>query len=412
MLQERDPIITLGEDDIYSIMSDTSLGGTTTKHIDIQQDHIYNVAKFHGQTHNSELPEYNTLQHGNAANAQIDSNSVLHTYDKIDINTSKDPQKCSKVSKQLQRSTHMTDAIHKYDDVETDWTNKTMPADYEPVYHEPDYTHVDKPTGEHVLFDDETYGTHKPASKGAAVQLEVDKVEPTPHSETIATVKKEILTPDKEVEYAEPLPPNANNKAKGEREHFYRSLEDSREQMKAKKGISGVPYSNDSSNSAVKDSAVASSSDYFSEDKLAPNDEVTADAKCQTQTLTSLYDSAHAMDEVGAMLNAPMLFSIDQCEFDDPMYEGIPYSVPKQRDKNPSLSLEEKTQTMILLPEEASCIGDVNDDPELLNYDEDMNAPKYNDPVVPGYLNDINIMAMDQRDSTVNIYDTFDDPTL
>ena len=228
-------------------------------------------------------------------------------------------------------------------DEETDWTNKMMPGDYEPVYHEPNYTHVDKPTGECVLFDDATYGMHKPASKGAAVQLGADRVESMPHSETIATVKEELLTPDKEVEYAEPLPPNANNKAQdaqGKREHFYHSLEDSNEQMKAMKCISSVPYSNNSSNSAVKDSTVASSSDYFSEDKLAPKDQVTADAKCQTQTLTSLYDSAHAID---AMLNAPILFNIDQCEFHDPMYEGIPHSIPKQTDKNPSLSLEEKT---------------------------------------------------------------------
>ena len=83
---------------------------------------------------------------------------LLGAYDKIDINTSKDPQKCSKLSKQLQRSTHMTNAIRKYDDVETDWTNKMMPGDYEPVYHEPNYIHVDKPTGECVLFDDATYG--------------------------------------------------------------------------------------------------------------------------------------------------------------------------------------------------------------------------------------------------------------
>ena len=206
-------------------MSDTSLGGTTTvtMHTDTQQDHTYDATEFHSQIHNSELPEYTTLQHGNAANTQIDSNSVLGAYDEIDINTSKGPQKCSKVSKQLQRSTHMTDAIRKYDDVETDWTNNTMPADYESVYHEPNYRHVDKPTGKCVLFDDETYGMHKPVSKGAEVQLGVDRVESTPHSETIATVKEELLTPDKEVEYAEPLPPNANNKvqdAQATGEHF------------------------------------------------------------------------------------------------------------------------------------------------------------------------------------------------
>ena len=117
-LHERDPAIS-GEDNIHSIVSDTSLGGVTTKHTDTQQDHTYSAAEFHRQTHNNELPEYNTLQHGNAANTQIDSNSVLGTYNKIDLITRKDPQKCSKVSKQLQRNTHMTDAIHIYDDVET-----------------------------------------------------------------------------------------------------------------------------------------------------------------------------------------------------------------------------------------------------------------------------------------------------
>ena len=413
-LHERDPAIS-GEDNIHSIVSDTSLGGVTTKHTDTQQDHTYNAAEFHRQTHNNELPGYNTLQHGNAANTQIDNNSVLGTYNKIDIITRKDPQKCSKVSKQLQRNTHTTDAIHIYDDVETDWTNKTTPADYEPVYHESNYRHVNKPTGEYVLFDDETYGTHKPASKGAAVKLGVDRIESTHHSETTAAVKEETSTSDKEVEYAEPLPSNVNSghtsNAQAKDEHFYHSLEDN----KPEKCVGGVPYSKESSNSVMKASTLASNSDYFHEVELsglAPNDEVTADAKCQTQILTSLYNSAHAMDEVGAMLNAPILFNIDQCEFDDPMYEGIPHSVPQQMDKNPSLSLEEKTQTMHLLQEEASCIGDVNDDPELLNHEEDINVPKYSDPVVPGRLDDINIMATDQRDSTVNIYNTFDDPTL
>ena len=285
-----------------------------------------------------------------------------------------------------------------------------MPQDYQPVYDGPQ---IKEPISKHVLFDDDAYGTHRPPSKGAAVQLGVDgnRAESTPHSETIAMVKEKMLTPDNEVEYAEPFQP-LNTKspaqlAQAKSEHFYHSLEHN-EPTKLEKCVSGVPYSNESSSPVT----FASSSNYFSEDKFAPKDQITADAKCQTQTLTSLYDNTHALDEVGAMLNAPMLFNVDQCEFDDPMYEGIPRSVPKQTDKNPSLSLEEKMQTMLLLSEEASCIGDVNDDPELLNHDEDMNAPEYSDPVVPGFLDDINIMATDQRDSTVNIYDTFDDPTL
>ena len=173
-----------------------------------------------------------------------------------------------------------------------------------------------------MLFDDETYGTHKPASKGAAVKLGVDRVESTHHSETTAAVKGETSTSDKEVEYAEPLPPNVNSghtpNAQVKDEHFYHSLEDN----KPEKCVGGVPYSKESSNSVMKASTLASNSNYFHEVELsglAPNDEVTADAKCQIQTLTSLYDSTHAMDEVGAMLNAPILFNIDQCEFDDPI---------------------------------------------------------------------------------------------
>ena len=424
MLHERDPIITVREDDIYSIVSDTSLGDTTTKHKDTQQDHTYDAAEFHGQSHNIQLSEYNTLQHGNTANTQIDSNSMLDAYDKIDVNTSHDPQKHSKLTNQLQSSTHiiMTDARHKHDDVAIDRPKyEMMPGDYEPVYHESNHTHVVKPTDKHVLFDNETYGMHQPACTGAAVQLGVDRVKSTPdspHSETKTTVKEELSTPDKEVEYAEPLPPNAKSctpSAKaGDGEHFYHSLE----YNEAEKCIRGVPNSKESSNPVMKDSTFAPNGACFSEVKspgLGIRDQVTGNAKCQTQTLTSLYDSTHAMDEVGTTLNAPILFNIDQGQFDDPMYEGISHLVPKHADKNPPLSLDlfhEKMPTKhnyASSPEEESCIDGLNDDPELLNYEEDTNAPEYGDPIVSKHLDDDNNMTKDQRDLKVNIYDTFDD---
>ena len=78
----------------------------------------------------------------------------------------------------------MTDAIRKYDDVETDWTNKMMPGDYEPVYHEPNYIHVDKPTGECVLFDDATYGV-KPHDYEVVCQNPNDIQEKRPTSEYV-----------------------------------------------------------------------------------------------------------------------------------------------------------------------------------------------------------------------------------
>ena len=65
----------------------------------------------------------------------------------------------------------------------------------------------------------------------------------------------------------------------------------------------------------------------------------------------------------------------------------------------------------ILSPEEVPCIGDVNVDPELLNHMKDTNTPEYSDPIAPECMDDIN-MANNLEDTTVNIYNTFDDPTL
>ena len=265
-----------------------------------------------------------------------------------------------------------------------------------------------------MLFDDEAYGIHKPASRGAAVQLGVNGVDSTPNSENFTTVKEETPTASKEVEYAEPLAPNEKSHAEdvqARHEHFYHSLELSAP-TKPEKYISGAPYSKERSNPVVmKESTFGSNKGYSSKAKspelatLPIKDRVKADAKCQTQTVTSFHNSYGA--HTAGTTHAPMLFSLDQCEFDDPMYEGIPHSVPKQTNNKNPLS---KTHH-ILLPEEVSCIWDVNADPVLLNHEEDTNTPDYSDPILPECLHDSN-MADDHEDKTVNIYNTFDDPTL
>ena len=43
--------------------------------------------------------------------------------------------------------------------------------------HEHICTQIDKCTDKQLQFDDEAYGTHEPASAGAAVQLEVDRID-------------------------------------------------------------------------------------------------------------------------------------------------------------------------------------------------------------------------------------------
>ena len=104
---------------------------------------------------------------------------------------------------------------------------------------------------------------------GAAVKLEVDRIDCTPHSEIITTVMEEISTANKEVQHAEPLTPNEKGHvqdAQAKPKHFYHSLEIS-EPTKPEKCIGGAPYSKEG------------------------KDHVTVDAKCQTQTLTSLHDS-------------------------------------------------------------------------------------------------------------------------
>ena len=227
-----------------------------------------------------------------------------------------------------------------------------MPRDYEPVYHEPNCTQVDKSTGKHPIFDNRIH------NKGASVKLMMNRVESTPHSEIITRVKEETPTVKEEVEYAEPLAPNDRSHTQAKHEHFYHSLD----LNEPEKYSSGAPYSKEG------------------------KDQVTVDAKCQIQTLTSPHDSysTHTMDEVDAT-NVPIPFNLDQCEFDDPMYEGIPHFVPKQtNNKNPSLN----KMHHFVSPEE-----------------EDTNTPEYSDPIVPEDLDDIN----DREDTTVNIYNTFDD---
>ena len=431
------------EDDTYSVVSDTSVGITTiVKNTDTEQDHTYDAAEFHTHTNNIDKhPQYNTLQRENTANTQIISNLTFDTYNKIDNNTSKDVQKCSNLSMQFQRSTQTTDSVHEYDEVdtnhaqrenkpqtcetETDWTHKAVPLDYEPVYYGLNDTQVES-TGEHVLFDDEMYGTHpKSVSNEPTKQFQKDGVESTSRNDysevttvkTVKTLSDNRSIANKEVEYAEPLPPNIKSPtqdAQAKDEHFYHSLEHN-EPTKAEECNSGVPICIGSSNAEDKDNTSVSNNQHTSAELAAMPTKihVTADTKYQTQPLTSLTDSTQTLDEVGTT-KAPILFTIDQCEFDDPMYESVPHSVPKPSSMSSDL-INEKMQTVqhILSQEEVPC-RDVNDDPDMLNHAKDIesyaNAPEYSDPVVPECVDDD--MANDQReakDPKVDIYNTFDD---
>jgi hypothetical protein len=424
----------LREDDTYSIVSD--------KNTDPQQDHTYDTAEFHNQTNSNEEPQYNynTLQRDNTASFPTWSNSstiLFDTYDKIGANntTISDAHSCFKLG-QL-RGTRRTDSESEYDVIEDSYTQNVLNhlpiqppikanqilREYEPVYdgYESSITQTKELAAKRMLFDDETHGAHKPAPRRAAIQLRVG-VEAKPNSET---VKEETPIAHKEVQYAEPLTPNDKNHVRdvqAQGEHFYHSLE-LNEPTNPEKCINGDPYSRECSNpvhviikeptfgsnndtSKAKLSELAtfgSNNDLTSKSKssklatLPKKDQFTADTKCQAHTFTSLYDtcSDNTMGEAGAT-NDPILFNL---KFDDPMYEGIPHSVPKQK-SNPSLH--------IALPEEVPCIGGVNAHPDFLTREEDTNTPGYSDP---GCLDNTN-MANGQEDTTVNIYDTPDDPTF
>ena len=109
MLHESDTIAATSQDDIYSVVSETSSNNTTSARCtDTEQDHIYDRAEVQNQINSSEQPQYNTLQHGNTANTETVSKPTFVAYDKIDINTNTNVQKSSKLGTQLQRSTHRT----------------------------------------------------------------------------------------------------------------------------------------------------------------------------------------------------------------------------------------------------------------------------------------------------------------
>ena len=334
------------EDDTYSIVSD--------KNIDPQQDHTYDAVQFNNQNSNNEQPHYNTLQRENAANIPIWSKSskILNTYEKIGVNnTTNGAHNCANVC-QL-RVTCRTDSESEYDVVEdghthnvlnqpsigVNGTNKMIPQDYEPVYcYGSSNTQTTELAGKQMLFDesDETYGAHR-----TAVQLRVDGGEDKPNSKT---VKEETPIANKEVQYAEPLTPNDKDHAQdmqAEGEHFYHSLE------------------------------------------------------LNKPTNIEKYISGHAMDE-GHATNAPISFNFDHCEFDDPMYKGIPHiMVPKQTNNTLSKMYHDK----IAFPDEVSCTGDVNVHPDMLSLEEDNNTPGYSDP---DWLDDTNI-SNGQKDTRFRV---------
>ena len=377
----------MGDADIYSVVSDISLGGMTAKHTD-SEDH--NTNKLHNQSHSNDSPEYNTLQHGNAANIQIGHrNSMLDKhYDKIDVHTSKGDLRIREhlqLAKQFQ-----AEARHEYDDVELsaqsqlNFRKSQTTGDYEPVHHDPNCIQIDKSNGNHI------------ASQKAAT----------------TTVIEKTSTAKKEVEYAEPLTPKHHTldvHTKGE--HFYHSLE----LNEPTKHISSASYLKESSKPVVE-STFGSNKDYISEAKspesamLPMKNQVRADAKCQIHTFTSLYDDSCSdhnitVDETGTgATNAPILFNLEQCEFDDPMYEGV------LKHTNPSLKKmdDSNSNIIILSPEKVPCIGDMSGDPDLLNHEEDTNTPGYSDPTIPGCLDDTDLAESPER-TTVNIYNKFDD---
>ncbi len=382
-------------EDVYSVISskDSFESGD-------ERDHTYDTAKFDNQTDHDmphEQSQYNTLQHRNngttKCNLRFDD-----AYEKIYTSKDIDANKCSNSVKQISRISHKTVSYYDYVEDKRDTTPQMVPQNYEQIYHEPNCTQVHNPTGKQLDCDDKTYE--------AAVQLGVNGIKSTSHSET---VKDKTPTTNKEVQYAEPLAPNDKSHVlrdvQADGEHFYHSLE-LNEPMNPEKCISGDPYSKQCSNPVVMKECTFGSNIYLTSksksSKLAAlpiRDQVTADAKCQAHTFTTLYDtcSDNTMGEAGAT-NAPV-----QCEFDDPMYEGIPHSAPKRaNNKNPTLS-----KVHIEIPEEASCIGGVNAHPDfLMDREEDTNTPRYSDP---GCLDDTN-MANGQEDTIVNIYDTSDDP--
>ena len=105
-------------------------------------------------------------------------------------------------------------------------TNQMIPQDYEPVYCNSDGSsniQIKELAGKQMIFDDKTYGAHRPVPRRAAVQLRVDGGEDKPNSETV-TLKEETPIAKKEMQCAEPLTPNDKHHiqdVQAEGEHFY-----------------------------------------------------------------------------------------------------------------------------------------------------------------------------------------------
>ena len=423
-----------------SVVGDNSFDDTTAKRAHTEQDHTYDTAEFRHHNHSNEYIQHNALQCENAPNVHTSSIPMFHTGNKMNISTTKNAQKCSTFSEQLREGAYATEDEHEYDDVETiRRQNKTysnnhmneedkkrqrmMPQDYEPVCHRPNNKQVKEFISKCAHFDGESYGkTHAQATSiGTEVQVVMDDADES----TLQHVYSEIAPTEKSVpeDTSACSVKNTNSHIKDalamNDAHFYHCLE-GRETTKIREQKSFTRYPKESASLSEKDNILPSNNWHgveTGEPIMPAREHNSADAKGQVPILISLSESILSQDEEGAS-NCPVLFNINQCEFDDPRYGAVLDNTSKLRDISTVIPdrVHGELHCDPLSEEKVSCAVynvNVDADPSVGKYGGNpTSAQGFSDSLTMDYEEDDHDVVDSHRKHPENsIGNTFDDPT-
>ena len=363
---------TTEEDDIYSAVSDNSIGdlGLHSSCLDNQTPHAlpYEVAVFHGQSlsDNTQTPQYTT-----------DSKAALQPYDEVDHN------KHNQQYRENQTCTQINDEHHMYDEVKHEAKEGQSKSIISAVNETREGNDKESITASE-LFDDMVY-------EGRNVTF---------HAKSTTNMDED--------DYAEPTAPKKQkDQFRFDDEHLYdRADQLSKDQMAALTIISG---DNSSTNGEANGTKHIYHSLELSETEIHGR---LANPESHNMPILLGHKSTTLQDNNSRSGDCdPTLYN---CQFDDPMYESNPHLGADLKVTATPSSMKADVINSELQEDELTLQGN----PELIqNYSGDAknfaDAPQHSDST--DLASEDNFMIMESQDkadrNVASIYDVFDDPT-
>ena len=372
--QPQTETVSTREEDIHSIVSNkSSIKNPSSECTETQENHTYNTAHFgstndlkdHYHMHYNTLQQHkgatNTLPHEDFSSAlhnlsrdkQLNAESNGHSSTGADVHEQYNFQdKCMQSEREHYTSRKQGDKV----------AYEITPLDYEIVCQTPNEDQKTKEiSDDHKLFDNDIYSKTQSASVSGSQQEQMGKgctTQPTPEQMYFEIEDKNSLCLlqdiNNEHEYAEPQVVNrVQRNTQGQNTqcvggHYYHSLEGSDKGVEAASSacINGGGSNKELQTKHVKNAVLDHTYDSPDTFKNITNREVentthlktpslpshqnqsfselsTEENKYQTLTPpTTLSHSNQSLNEIGTA-TAPILFNIEHCQLDDPLYDGV-----------------------------------------------------------------------------------------